>query len=70
MREPTQSDPRLPVRQSAGARCARPSSIEPPAYSALVPEGLSDAQIIERLMRLERNLQKIAEAVGVNLEDP
>jgi hypothetical protein len=35
-----------------------------------VPEGLTDAQIIERLQRLERNLQKVAEAVGVGLEDP
>ena len=35
-----------------------------------MPEGLSDAQIIERLQRLERNLQRVAEAAGVELEDP
>ena len=32
--------------------------------------GLSDAQIIERLERLERNLVRIAQHVGVELEDP
>ena len=35
-----------------------------------MPEGLSDAQIIERLQRLERNLQRVADAAGVELEDP
>ena len=33
-------------------------------------EGLTDAQIVERLQRLERNLAKVAEHVGVQLEDP
>ena len=33
-------------------------------------EGLTDAQIIERLQRLERNVVKLAEAAGVELEDP
>ena len=32
--------------------------------------GLSDAQIIEKLERLERNIARIAERVGVELEDP
>jgi hypothetical protein len=32
--------------------------------------GLSEAQIIERLERMERNLAKVAAAVGVELEDP
>jgi hypothetical protein len=35
-----------------------------------VPEGLTDAQIIERLERLERNVRAIAEHVGAPLEDP
>ena len=35
-----------------------------------MPEGLSDAQIIERLQRLERNLARVAEATGVELDDP
>ncbi len=35
-----------------------------------MPEGLTDAQIIERLERLERNIALIAERVGVELEDP
>ena len=35
-----------------------------------MPEGLTDAQIIERLQRLERNLARVAEAAGVELEDP
>jgi hypothetical protein len=35
-----------------------------------VPEGLTDAQIIERLERLERNVRALAESVGVALEDP
>jgi hypothetical protein len=33
-------------------------------------DGLSDAQIIERLERLERNVRALAESVGVELEDP
>jgi hypothetical protein len=33
-------------------------------------EGLTDAQIIERLQRLERNVQRLAEQAGVELEDP
>ncbi len=33
-------------------------------------EGLTDAQIAERLQRLERNLARVAEHVGVALEDP
>ena len=33
-------------------------------------EGLTDAQIIERIQRLERNLEKVAEAAGVELENP
>ena len=32
--------------------------------------GLTEAQIVERLERLERNLAKIAERVGVEIEDP
>ncbi len=35
-----------------------------------MPEGLTDAQIIERLQRLERNLALIAKHTGVELEDP
>ena len=35
-----------------------------------MPEGLTDAQIIERLERLERNLRTVAESAGVELEDP
>jgi hypothetical protein len=35
-----------------------------------VPEGLTDAQIITRLERLERNVQALAERLGVELEDP
>ena len=35
-----------------------------------MPEGLTDAQIVERLQRLERNVKKLAEAAGVELEDP
>jgi len=35
-----------------------------------VPAGLTDAQIIERLQRLERNVSKLAAAAGVELEDP
>jgi hypothetical protein len=32
--------------------------------------GLTDAQIIERLERLERSVRAIAEATGVEIEDP
>jgi hypothetical protein len=35
-----------------------------------VPEGLTDAQIIARLERLERNVRALAEHAGVSLEDP
>lgn len=35
-----------------------------------MPEGLTDAQIIDRINRLERNLSHIAKQVGVTLEDP
>jgi hypothetical protein len=35
-----------------------------------VVEGLTDAQLIERLQRLERNVARIAAAVGVELEEP
>jgi hypothetical protein len=35
-----------------------------------VPEGLTDAQIIERLQRLERNVALLAERAGVQIEDP
>jgi len=38
--------------------------------SRAVPEGLSDAQIIERLERLERNVRLLADRAGVELEDP
>ena len=37
---------------------------------ALVPEGLTDAQIIERLERLERNVKLLAGQAGVQIEDP
>ena len=33
-------------------------------------EGLTDAQIVERLLRLERNVKRIAERTGVEIEDP
>lgn len=33
-------------------------------------EGLTDAQLIERLQRLERNVQLLARHTGVQLEDP
>jgi hypothetical protein len=33
-------------------------------------EGLTDAQIVERLQRLERNVAAIAEHVGAEIEDP
>ena len=35
-----------------------------------MPEGLSEAQIIQRLQRLERNVRMLAERAGVELEDP
>jgi hypothetical protein len=35
-----------------------------------VVEGLTDAQIIERLERLERNVRLLAERAGVELEEP
>ena len=35
-----------------------------------MPEGLTDAQIVERLQRLERNVAKLAAAAGVQLDDP
>ena len=35
-----------------------------------MPEGLTDAQIIARLERLERNVRALAESIGVALEDP
>jgi hypothetical protein len=35
-----------------------------------MPEGLTDAQIIERLQRLERNVRLLAERAGVEIEDP
>ena len=35
-----------------------------------MPEGLTDAQFIERLERLERNLARVAAMAGVDLEDP
>ena len=33
-------------------------------------EGLTDAQIVERLLRLERNVAKLAATAGVEIEDP
>ena len=33
-------------------------------------DGLTDAQVIERLQRLERNISLIAERIGIELEDP
>ena len=35
-----------------------------------MPEGLTDAQIIERLQRLERNVKLLAERAGIEIEDP
>jgi hypothetical protein len=35
-----------------------------------MPSGLTDAQVIARLERLERNLARVAAQVGVALEDP
>jgi hypothetical protein len=37
---------------------------------AAMPEGLTDAQLIARLERLERNVQLLAKQVGVPIEDP
>ena len=33
-------------------------------------EGLTDAQIVERLQRLERNVRVLADKLGVDIEDP
>ncbi len=35
-----------------------------------MPEGLTDTQIVERLLRLERNVRLLAEHAGVEVEDP
>ena len=35
-----------------------------------MPEGLTDAQIIERLQRLEKNISLIASHVGIELDEP
>jgi hypothetical protein len=35
-----------------------------------VAEGLTEAQIIERLARLERNVRLLADQAGVQIEDP
>ena len=35
-----------------------------------MPEGLTDAQIVERLQRLERNVQAIAAHIGISIDDP
>ena len=35
-----------------------------------MPEGLSDAQIIERIQRLERIVEMLAERTGVGIESP
>ena len=35
-----------------------------------MPESLTDAQMIDRLQRLERNVKRLADAAGVELEDP
>ena len=34
-----------------------------------MPEGLTDAQIVERLERLERNVRLLAERAGVDAAD-
>ena len=36
----------------------------------MMTEGLTQAQMIERLQRLERNVQRLAEQAGVEIEDP
>ena len=33
-------------------------------------EGLTDAQIVERLLRLERNVRLLADHAGVDIDDP
>jgi hypothetical protein len=35
-----------------------------------MPEGLTDAQIIDKLNRLERNISLIASHLGIELDDP
>jgi hypothetical protein len=35
-----------------------------------VPEGLTDAQIVERIERLERAVRMLAERTGTGIEDP
>ena len=35
-----------------------------------MPEGLTDAQIITRIQRLERQVRMLAEHAGVEIEDP
>jgi hypothetical protein len=35
-----------------------------------MPAGLTDAQIIERLNRLEKNISLIASHLGIELDDP
>jgi hypothetical protein len=35
-----------------------------------MPEGLTEAQIVERLLRLERNVRALAQQVGVEIGDP
>jgi hypothetical protein len=35
-----------------------------------MPEGLTDAQVIARLERLERNVRALGEHIGLSLEDP
>ena len=42
----------------------------PAIYSAQMSEGLTQAQIIERLERLERNVRMLAERTGIGFEDP
>jgi hypothetical protein len=35
-----------------------------------MPEGLTQAQIVERIERLERNVRMLAERTGIGFEDP
>jgi hypothetical protein len=35
-----------------------------------VPEELTEAQIIDRLERLERNVRLLAKQAGIEIEDP
>jgi hypothetical protein len=35
-----------------------------------MPEGLTDAQIIDKISRLERNVSLIASHLGIELDDP